>query len=198
MQCSSRLFEKKLWKSQVSLNGINSSKWFARTWSVMKKWSSKISQNQVRNLVHSDRRLNIRALDVLLNSDKETVKTSGTLAQWIDYPPWQCTSSQDALCQVVSGPEINYWNGTPTLFPWFGSEWLLAFSENKVGLQGTKISGRWRHLKNVTKVLKDIPQQEFLKYFQQWQHLWPKCVAAQGYFKDELYQWAVSIEVCLQ
>jgi len=37
-------------------------------------------------------------------------------------------------CQAVSGPKIDYWNGTPTLFPWFGSEWLVAVSKNKVCL----------------------------------------------------------------
>jgi hypothetical protein len=33
--------------------------------------------------------------------------------------------------------------GTPTLFPWFGSEWLLVVSKNKVYLKGTKVSGYW-------------------------------------------------------
>jgi hypothetical protein len=38
--------------------------------------------------------------------------------------------------------------------------------------------------KYVTTVLEDIPQQEFQKYFQQWQHRRAKCIAAQGeYFK---------------
>jgi len=39
-----------------------------------------------------------------------------------------------ALCQAVSGPKIGYRNGTPTQFPWFGSEWLPAVSKNKVCL----------------------------------------------------------------
>jgi hypothetical protein len=34
--------------------------------------------------------------------------------------------------------------------------------------------------KNVTMALKAVPQQEFQKYFQQWQHRWAKCIAAQG------------------
>jgi hypothetical protein len=34
--------------------------------------------------------------------------------------------------------------------------------------------------------LKDIPQQEFQKRFQQWQHRWDKCTAAQGeYFEGD-------------
>jgi len=49
-----------------------------------------------------------------------------------------------ALCQAVSGTKLNYWTGTSTLFPWFGSEWLLAVSKN-VCIKGTKILGYWRH-----------------------------------------------------
>jgi hypothetical protein len=33
--------------------------------------------------------------------------------------------------------------------------------------------------KNVTRALKAIPQQEFQKCFQQWQHHWAKWIAAQ-------------------
>jgi hypothetical protein len=37
---------------------------------------------------------------------------------------------------------------------------------------------------NVTTVLKSIPQQAFLKCFQQWQDRWAKCIAAKGkYFE---------------
>jgi hypothetical protein len=114
-------------------------------------------------------------------------------------PPWQCCSSQGALCQAVSGQKkIDYWNGTSgavpplpntpswhgaqlkhrgnftftltvTLFLWFCSEWLLAVSKNNVCLKGTKISGYWRHPNNVTTALKAVPRQEFQKCFQQWQ-----------------------------
>jgi len=36
---------------------------------------------------------------------------------------------------------------------------------------------------------KAIPQQEFQKCFQLWQHPWAKCVAAQGeYFKGDTSQ----------
>jgi len=34
--------------------------------------------------------------------------------------------------------------------------------------------------KNVTTALKAIPRQEFTKCFQQWQHRWVKCTAAEG------------------
>jgi hypothetical protein len=68
-----------------------------------------------------------------------------------------------------------------------GSKWLVVVFRNKVCLKGMKISGYWRHPKNVTKELKAIPQQEFQKCFKQWQHHWPKCTVAHGgqYFKGD-------------
>jgi hypothetical protein len=122
----------------------------------------------MHNMVQSDV-LSSRAMYVELNLYKETLKMAQTSVQWLDFPPWQCSSSQGALCQAVCGPEIDYWNGAPTLLPCFGSEWLLAVSKNKVCLKGTMISGYWRHPKNVTAGLKAIPEQEFeKKYFQPW------------------------------
>jgi hypothetical protein len=39
---------------------------------------------------------------------------------------------------------------------------------------------------NMTTVLKAIPQQEFQKCFQQWQHRWAKYIAAEGeYFEGD-------------
>jgi hypothetical protein len=68
----------------------------------------------------------------------------------MDSLPWQCSSKQGTLCQAVSGSKTDYWNGTPILFPWLGSDWLLAVSKNKVCFKGMKTSGYWRHLENVT------------------------------------------------
>jgi hypothetical protein len=84
------------------------------------------------------------------------------------------------------GPKVDYWNGTLTLFPWFGSECLLAVPKIKFCLKATKISGYWRHPKKVTRALKTVPQQEFQKRFQQWQRLWAKCISDQGvYFEGD-------------
>jgi len=45
-------------------------------------------------------------------------------------------------------------------------------------------------------VLKAVPQQEFQKCFQQWQHCWAKCIGAQGeYSVGDPSQYAVSINV---
>jgi hypothetical protein len=35
-------------------------------------------------------------------------------------------------------------------------------------------------VEEVTTALKAVPQQQFQKCFQQWQHHWAKCIAAQG------------------
>jgi hypothetical protein len=52
-------------------------------------------------------------------------------------------------CLAVSGQKINYWNGTLTLFLWFGSKWPVAVYKNKVCLKGMKISGYWTHPKKM-------------------------------------------------
>jgi len=41
-----------------------------------------------------------------------------------------------------------------------------------------------------------IPQQNFQKYIQQWQHRWAKCIAAQGKYSEGYpSQYAVHIQV---
>jgi hypothetical protein len=45
------------------------------------------------------------------------------------------------LGQAVHGPKTNYQKGTPTLFTWFGSEWLLAIYKNVVYFKGTNKCG---------------------------------------------------------
>jgi hypothetical protein len=74
-------------------------------------------------------------------------KRPWSMVQRLNSPPWQCSSSQGALCQAFSGPKIAYWNGIHTLFTWFGSGWLVALYINKVCLKGTKIQRHWRHEK---------------------------------------------------
>jgi hypothetical protein len=63
--------------------------------------SHKIDENveQVRNLVHSDRRLSIRAMDAQLNSDKNTVKKptfwpNGSILHHDDDPSHKALSSE--------------------------------------------------------------------------------------------------------
>jgi len=51
-------------------------------------------------------------------------------------PPWQCSNSYGALCQPVSDPKIDCWNGTSTLFLWFGFECLVTLSKHKSPLKG--------------------------------------------------------------
>jgi hypothetical protein len=88
----------------------------------------------------------------------------------------------------------------PTRFPWFGCEWLLAVSRNKVCLNGTKISGYWRHPKRCDDGAESYSTIGVPKnVFQQRQHRWPKCIAAQGeYFEVDPSQYTVSIQVWLQ
>jgi transposase len=68
---------------------------------------------------------------------------------------------------------------------------LWLFSKIKSALKGQRdIDFRTlktsKKKKNLMTVLKAIPQQNFQKYFQQWQHRWAKYTAAQGeYFNGD-------------
>jgi hypothetical protein len=62
--------------------------------------------------------------------------------------------------------------------------WL--FQGIKSALKGRRYQDTEDIQKNVMTTLKAIPQQEFQKCFQQWQHHWAKCTAAQEeYFKGD-------------
>jgi hypothetical protein len=61
---------------------------------------------------------------------------------------------------------------------------LTRFQKKRKKLKYALKGQRFQDTENiqiyVTTVLKAVPQQEFLKYFQQWQHRWAKFIAAQG------------------
>jgi hypothetical protein len=82
-------------------------------------------------------------VEILKRLCEVVLRKSWNLVHRLDSPSWQYFISQGALSQAVSDPKIDYWNGTPTTFYWFGSEWLLAVSKNKFCLKETKISGYW-------------------------------------------------------
>jgi hypothetical protein len=68
------------------------------------------------------------------------------------------------------------------------------FPKIKSALKLTKISNTEDIQRNVMTELKAIPHQKF-QCFQQWQHRWAKCMAAQGeYFKVDPSQETVSIQ----
>jgi hypothetical protein len=62
--------------------------------------------------------------------------------------------------------------------------WL--FSKIKSALKGLRFQDTEDIKRNVVTVLEAVLQQGFQKCFQQWQHRWAKCIAAQGeYFEGD-------------
>jgi len=112
-----------------------------------------------------------------LNLETETGKSTWTFAKRLIFHHDSAAVTRHILSRI-SGPKIHYWSGTPILSLWFGSEWLLAVSRNKVCLKRTKTSGLG-HQKNVTTAMKSLPKEEIQKCFQQWQHRWATCIAVQ-------------------
>jgi len=70
-------------------------------------------------------------------------------------------------CQEVSGPEINQWNGTPSLVPRLAVNDFWLFPKIKSALKEWKFWDIEDIQQNVTMAPKAIPQQVFQKYFQQ-------------------------------
>jgi hypothetical protein len=137
----------KLWKCRVFLSAVNGSKRVANTWKLMKEVT-------VQDLPEPMKMLNICGIRCIETANQahclEILKLC--VENGLNFCPtiWFSTMTMLQLtrrCQAVSGPKIDYWNGTPTLFPWFGSKFLLAASKNNLCLKGTKISGYWRHPK---------------------------------------------------
>jgi len=56
---------------------------------------------------------------------------------------------------------------------------LWLFPKIKTALKELRYQDIEDIQKNVVMALKAIPQQEFQKCFQQWQHHWAKCMSAQ-------------------
>jgi hypothetical protein len=81
---------------------------------------------------------------------------------------------------------MNHWNGTRTLIPSFGSEWLLAVSKYKSVLKGRIFQDSEDIPKNVMRHWKPFHNRRVQKCFQQGQHRWAKCIAAVGqYFESD-------------
>jgi hypothetical protein len=87
----------------------------------------------------------------------------------------------------------------PSYSPDFAPNGFWLFPKIKSASKGRIFQDAEDIHKNVTTALKPILQQEFQKYFQQWQHRRAKCIAAQGeYFEGDPSQQATSKELCLQ
>jgi hypothetical protein len=139
VQRSQRLVGEKLWQSRVFLSGINSSKTVDSKWNIIKAILNTfldikgttvhcefIPQDQIVNQAYY-----LEILKWLREREAVPRERSQFLAQWLDSPLSQFSSSQEALIQAASGPTIGYWNGIPAISPRFSSEWLLALSKNK-------------------------------------------------------------------
>jgi hypothetical protein len=63
---------------------------------------------------------------------------------------------------------------------------MISVSKNKICLKETKISGYWIHPKKIRDGTKRLHISSYKKCFQQRQHRWAKCIAAQGeYFEGD-------------
>jgi hypothetical protein len=96
-------------------------------------------QNQTKWVLITS--FNVKVIIDLLFGNIEVVtwsyakKKAWTLVQQLDSPSCHSYTSQGMLCHAVSCPKIDYWTGTPTQFPWFGSKRLVAVPKSEVCLK---------------------------------------------------------------
>jgi hypothetical protein len=72
----------------------------------------------------------------------------------------------------------------PPYFPDLAPNDLWLLPEIKSALKGRRFQDIENIQKNVKMVLETIPQEEFKKCFQYWQHCWAKCIAVQGFTSE--------------
>jgi histone-lysine N-methyltransferase SETMAR len=98
--------------------------------------------------------------------------------EWIlhhDNAPAHKARSVKQFLAPKSITEMEHPPSSPDLAP--NDFWL--FPKIKSALKGRRFQDI-KDIQKVTTALKAVPQQEFPKYFQQCQHRWAKCIAAQG------------------
>jgi hypothetical protein len=149
VQCSPRLMGEELWKCQVFLSGIYSTK-EGRENVEGDKWSDRPRSHRtdedvekVRNLVHFYSRPSLLCRNIEAVTSRGL--KSGSRIGFSTMTMSQFTRRSSSSCVWPKNQLLN-WN-RPTLFRWFGSEWLLAVSINEIFHEGIKISIYWRHEK---------------------------------------------------
>jgi hypothetical protein len=146
---------------------------------------------KVRNLVHSDRRLNVRSGAVQLNfgqrnSYRRRKRPEPLPKGWIlhhdNAPAHKALSVKQFLAQK-SITETEHSSYSPDFSP--NDFWL--FPKIKSALKGRKFQDIEDIQKNLTMALKAIPQQEFQNISNSdRQHRWATCIAAQReHFKGD-------------
>jgi len=78
-------------------------------------------------------------------------------------------------------PQLQQLSHSPDLAP---CDFFL-FPRLKKVLKGHRFEATEDIKQNSTKILLDIPKQQFAKCFQQWQKRWAKCVAAEGNYVED-------------
>jgi hypothetical protein len=138
----------------VFVTGIKGSKSVARMWKMMKTvLITFFDIRHIHSFIHSFHKASQPAKHIIWKYWSSYVKLCiekvlnfGLMIRFTTVTmPWLTSHSLSSSFWPKN--RLQKWNTYP--LPLIGSEWLLLISTNKVCLKGTKISGYWRHPKNV-------------------------------------------------
>jgi len=114
------------------------------------KWKQCLSLSSVSRVLFTCNSFHKASQPSLLCGNNEAVmwscaqKKAWTLAQQLDFPPCQCSSSQGGLLSSF-WPENRLLKCNTHPFPLVWLQMTSGCSKNEVCLRGMKISGYWRH-----------------------------------------------------
>jgi len=108
------------------------------------------------------------------------------MAEWRPDPaPRQCARTHFTFVQQFLAKHGTAQLQQPPYSPDPAPFDFFLFPRLKKVIKGHRFKATEDIKRNSTKTLLDIPKEEFLKCFQQWQKRYAKCVAAEGNYVEE-------------
>jgi len=175
-------------KSQVFSSGINGSKRVTRTWkwwqcsSVSSIWRVLVNLTSLHKAILSTMLTTCKCWSgyVKLFRKRPELWSSDWILHHDNVPSHKALFVNEYVAQE-SITDMEH----PSYSPYMTLNDFWLFPEINSPLKGPRFQDVEDNRKNVT-ALKAVPLQKFQKYFEQLQHHWAKCIAAQGeYFEGD-------------
>ena len=136
-----------------------------------------------RTIVRNNERLTVREIaeDCGISVGSCDAILTGKMVGWrLDTSSRQCARTHFTSCAAVLAKHGTAQLQQPPYSPDLAPCDFFLFPRLKKILKGCQFEATEDIKRNSTKTLLDIPKEELVKCFEQWQKRWAKCVAAEG------------------